>query len=67
MRSLVRIYLENICLFNCLSILVECLPFGGVGESGMGAYHGQYSIETFSHKRAVLKGSFFGDSLMAYV
>ncbi|KAF9436042.1 Aldehyde dehydrogenase, dimeric NADP-preferring [Entomortierella beljakovae] len=30
------------------------LPFGGVGNSGMGSYHGAYSIETFSHKRAVL-------------
>ena len=31
------------------------LPFGGVGESGMGAYHGRRSFETFSHQRAVLK------------
>ncbi|KAG0047127.1 Aldehyde dehydrogenase, dimeric NADP-preferring, partial [Gryganskiella cystojenkinii] len=30
------------------------LPFGGVGHSGMGNYHGKYSIETFSHKRAVM-------------
>lgn len=29
------------------------LPFGGVGESGMGRYHGQYSIDTFSHHKAV--------------
>jgi aldehyde dehydrogenase (NAD+) len=34
---------------------VQGLPFGGVGESGMGAYHGQHSFETFSHKKAVLK------------
>jgi len=34
---------------------VPALPFGGVGESGMGAYHGRHSFETFSHKRAVLK------------
>jgi aldehyde dehydrogenase (NAD+) len=31
------------------------LPFGGVGESGMGAYHGRQSFETFSHRRSVLK------------
>jgi aldehyde dehydrogenase (NAD+) len=31
------------------------LPFGGVGQSGIGAYHGRHSFETFSHKRAVLK------------
>ncbi|KAK3818602.1 MAG: aldehyde dehydrogenase, dimeric NADP-preferring [Benniella sp.] len=30
------------------------LPFGGVGHSGVGGYHGKYSIETFSHKRAVM-------------
>ena len=30
------------------------LPFGGVGESGMGRYHGRYSIENFSHLKAVL-------------
>ena len=29
------------------------LPFGGVGESGMGAYHGKHGFDTFSHKRAV--------------
>ncbi len=34
---------------------VPSLPFGGVGESGMGAYHGKHSFDTFSHKRAVLK------------
>ena len=30
------------------------LPFGGVGHSGMGAYHGHYSFETFSHKKSVV-------------
>lgn len=30
------------------------LPFGGVGASGMGAYHGKYSLETFSHKKAIM-------------
>ncbi|GAB7184641.1 coniferyl aldehyde dehydrogenase [Kitasatospora sp. Ki12] len=30
------------------------LPFGGVGESGMGRYHGEYSIDTFSHLKAVV-------------
>ncbi|HEX5661152.1 MAG TPA: aldehyde dehydrogenase family protein [Polyangiales bacterium] len=34
---------------------VQGLPFGGVGESGMGAYHGKHSFDTFSHKKAVLK------------
>jgi len=31
------------------------LPFGGVGESGVGAYHGRASFETFSHRRSVLR------------
>ena len=31
------------------------LPFGGRGFSGTGCYHGKYSFETFSHKRAVMK------------
>ncbi|WEO99228.1 aldehyde dehydrogenase family protein [Streptomyces sp. FXJ1.172] len=35
-------------------LTVSDLPFGGVGESGMGNYHGPYSIETFSHRKAVL-------------
>jgi aldehyde dehydrogenase (NAD+) len=30
------------------------LPFGGVGPSGMGAYHGKYGFEEFSHKKAVM-------------
>jgi len=41
------------------------LPFGGVGESGIGSYHGKYSFDTFSHSRSVLKAKFFGDSLLA--
>ena len=32
------------------------LPFGGVGPSGMGAYHGHDGFKNFSHKRSVLKG-----------
>jgi aldehyde dehydrogenase (NAD+) len=33
----------------------ERLPFGGVGESGMGNYHGRFGFETFSHKRALVR------------
>ncbi|MEV6976981.1 aldehyde dehydrogenase family protein [Kitasatospora sp. NPDC093806] len=35
-------------------LAVPELPFGGVGESGMGRYHGEYSIDTFSHSKAIL-------------
>ncbi|RLJ68829.1 aldehyde dehydrogenase (NAD+) [Lacinutrix venerupis] len=31
------------------------LPFGGVGNSGIGAYHGKLSFDTFSHKKAIVK------------
>lgn len=42
------------------------LPFGGVGASGMGAYHGWYSFETFSHRRAVLRRGFALDASIRY-
>ena len=34
--------------------MIPQLPFGGVGASGMGAYHGKWGFETMSHRRAVL-------------
>jgi coniferyl-aldehyde dehydrogenase len=39
--------------------LVEELPFGGVGASGMGAYHGESGFQTFSHARAVYRQTTF--------
>ena len=30
------------------------MPFGGVGNSGMGSYHGKYGFDTFSHKKSVV-------------
>jgi coniferyl-aldehyde dehydrogenase len=38
-----------------LQVAQEDLPFGGVGESGIGRYHGHYGFETFSHQRAVYR------------
>lgn len=38
-----------------MHVASETLPFGGVGESGMGSYHGRFSFETFSHYRSILK------------
>ena len=43
---------------NLSLIKVECCPFGGVGNSGIGRYHGKYSFETFSHQRTILKYTF---------
>ncbi|XP_037903609.1 aldehyde dehydrogenase, dimeric NADP-preferring isoform X2 [Hermetia illucens] len=37
---------------------VESLPFGGVGMSGMGSYHGKYGFDTFSHKKSCLAKNF---------
>jgi len=42
------------------------LPFGGVGHSGMGAYHGKYSFETFTHAKAVLKTPNWWDPALKY-
>ncbi|BFH60925.1 aldehyde dehydrogenase [Paenibacillus azoreducens] len=38
-----------------MHIATPHLPFGGVGESGMGAYHGRGSFDTFTHYKSVLK------------
>lgn len=38
-----------------LHLTNEYLPFGGVGQSGMGHYHGHYSFLTFSHQKAIVK------------
>jgi aldehyde dehydrogenase (NAD+) len=42
------------------------LPFGGRGFSGMGCYHGKYSFETFSHKKAVMKTPTWFDPAIKY-
>ncbi|RDY09038.1 Aldehyde dehydrogenase family 3 member H1, partial [Mucuna pruriens] len=47
-------------------LAVHTLPFGGVGESGVGAYHGKFSFDAFSHKKAVLYRSFLGDAAVRY-
>ncbi len=42
------------------------LPFGGVGNSGMGSYHGKASFDTFSHRKSILKNSFRFDLKWRY-
>ena len=42
------------------------LPFGGVGHSGIGAYHGRLSFDTFSHKKAIVKKANWLDLPMRY-
>ncbi|RXH90975.1 hypothetical protein DVH24_006920 [Malus domestica] len=47
-------------------LAVPSVPFGGVGESGMGAYHGKFSFDAFSHKKAVVYRGFVGDASIRY-
>jgi aldehyde dehydrogenase (NAD+) len=47
-------------------LLVPELPFGGVGNSGSGAYHGRWGFETFSHRKAVLRKPTWPDPSVAY-
>lgn len=49
-----------------LHALEPTLPFGGVGESGMGSYHGKFSFDAFSHKKSVLQRGFSGDPAARY-
>ncbi len=49
-----------------MHIANSSMPFGGVGPSGMGAYHGRHTFETFSHRRAVLRRGFKLDIKMLY-
>ncbi|HOT11738.1 MAG TPA: aldehyde dehydrogenase family protein [Polyangiaceae bacterium] len=49
-----------------LHLAVPGLPFGGVGQSGMGAYHGRWTFETFSHRKAVLVKSTKVDPTLFY-
>lgn len=42
------------------------LPFGGVGNSGMGSYHGKFGFETFSHQKAVLDRATWGEPDLKY-
>ena len=47
-----------------LHITIEDLPFGGVGASGMGSYHGKAGFDTFSHQKSILEvRGFFGLNL----
>jgi aldehyde dehydrogenase (NAD+) len=49
-----------------MHLAVPELPFGGVGPSGIGAYHGRAGFDTFSHKKSVLSKSTRVDPALAY-
>lgn len=58
-----KIVMENVsygggCINDTMThIVTPYLPFGGVGPSGLGSYHGYKSFETFSHLKSILKKS----------
>lgn len=52
----------GVCLNDVfLQVSIWDMPFGGVGDSGIGAYHGKTSFDTFSHQKSVLKKPFWMD------
>lgn len=67
-----KVWLEQVpaggaCVNNSSMHLTNLhLPFGGRGNSGMGAYHGQRSFEVFSHSKAVMKTPTWFDPRMKY-
>ena len=49
-----------------IHFLNKRLPFGGVGHSGIGAYHGALSFDTFSHKKSIVKKANWLDLPLRY-
>lgn len=55
------------CINNAMVHLINSeMPFGGVGFSGMGRYHGKYSFDTFSHYKSVLHSKTWMDQTTRY-
>lgn len=55
------------CINDCITQVVNPnLPFGGIGESGMGRYHGKYTLETFLHQKSIIKASSVLDTPLRY-
>jgi aldehyde dehydrogenase (NAD+) len=50
-----KIEIETGCLQHYGLILEYSLPFGGIGNSGVGNYHGHRSFRTFTHERGILQ------------
>jgi len=55
------------CVNDCMVHFAnKRLPFGGVGNSGIGAYHGKLGFDTFSHKKTIVKRPNWGDNPIRY-
>lgn len=71
-RSFVRYMMYNLpfgggCVNDVIVHLANVqLPFGGVGNSGMGRYHGKASFDTFTHEKSVLKNMSGMDMALRY-
>ncbi|MTI46387.1 aldehyde dehydrogenase [Sporosalibacterium faouarense] len=53
-----RISFGGGCINDTIShVATPYMPFGGVGNSGIGSYHGEYSFYTFSHAKSIIKKS----------
>jgi aldehyde dehydrogenase (NAD+) len=58
----------GVCVNDVVSHMIGTgLPFGGLGESGMGAYHGRAGFDAFSHQRAVLRRATWLDTPFRYL
>ena len=51
---------------TAMHLAVPSLPFGGVGDSGIGAYHGKTGFDTFSHYKSVIRKPFWLDLPIRY-
>ena len=57
----------SVCINDTMMFMANPqLPFGGVGNSGMGRYHGKFGFDTFSHLKSVMKRSFWFDVAIRY-
>ena len=57
----------GVCLNDTVTHMVgKDMPFGGLGDSGLGAYHGQASFDCFTHRRSVLRRSLAFDPALRY-
>ncbi len=66
-RFVERVSFGGGCINNTLMHMGDPdLPFGGIGPSGLGAYHGYASFEVFSHRKAVMRTGTFLDPSVKY-
>lgn len=66
-RALAGTRSGGVCVNDVVSHVIGTgLPFGGLGESGLGAYHGRAGFEAFTHKRAVLRRGTWLDTPFRY-